>query len=168
MKAIILALTLVFSFNSFAVTIGVVNIQQILFNIKEGQEIKKKLETAFNKKKAELQKDEEKIRKAKTEYDKKASVLSDKAKMRQQQEIQKMFIELEGTRKKYQEEIGKMERELTAPVLEKARKIVSEVAKSEKVDIALDAATTPIFYAKKTVDLTKKSIELYNKKHPGK
>ena len=105
MHSIILAIIfLVFSTPSFSILVGTVDLQKVLFSIKEGQQIRKKLETSFNQKKADLKKQEEKLKKSKEKFDKRAQVISEKARLKEQAGLQKMLLALETKRQKYQKE----------------------------------------------------------------
>lgn len=167
MKFAILLCSLI-TLPSFAVTIGLVDMQKVLFNIEEGKKVRKQLEKSFNAKKAELKKEEDKLKKAKDAFDKQVSILSEKARSRKQRELQEMLLKLENTRQKYQSEISTLEKKLTAPILEKVRGIVEQASKQAKVSMSFERATAPILYAEKTVDLTDSVIKLHNKKFPAK
>ncbi len=165
---LVICLLAAFSVSSFAVTVGLVDMQKVLFTIEEGKKVRARLEKTFNQKKDQLKKEEEKLKKAKEDFDKKVSVLSEKARGRKQQELQKMLMQLENTRQKYQAEISQLEKKLTAPILEKIRSSVEEASKNSKVTMSFEKSTAPILYAEKTVDLTDKVIQIHNKKHPAK
>lgn len=165
---LVIAFLMVFSFSSYAVTVGMIDMQKVLFTIDEGKKVRSRLEKTFNQKKTQLKKEEDKLKKAKEDFDKQVSVLSEKARARKQQELQKMLLALENTRQKFQAEISKLEKELTAPILQKIKSVVEEASKNRKVTMSFEKSTAPILYAEKTVDLTDDVIKLHNKKHPVK
>ena len=106
---ILATILLAFAMPSFALTVGTADVQKILFTVKQGQQIRKKLEGSFNKKKADLKRQENKLKKAKEQFDKKAQLLSGSAKLKEQEKLQKMLLDLEAKRQKYQKEIRDME-----------------------------------------------------------
>ena len=161
-------LLLVFSVPSFSILVGTVDLQRVLFSIEEGQQIRKKLETSFNQKKADLKKQEEKLKKSKEAFDKRAQIISEKARSKEQGELQRMLLALETKRQKYQKEIRDMEAQLTDPVVKKIYATVEKVAKSAKVDLAFEVSTSPVIYAIHKKDLTEKVIKRHNQKYPGK
>ena len=165
---IIVASFLVFSVPSFSLTVGTIDIQKILFTSVKGKEIRKKLETNFNKKKAELKKQENKLKSRKKEFDKKAQLLSDKVRQNKQDSLQKMLIALETTRQKYQQEIREMEAGLTEPIVKSIYKLVEEVAKKRKFDLVFEVSASPLAYAANKKDLSDEVIKLFDKKHLGK
>ncbi len=167
-KVLPLIVALFISANAMAVTVGVVNMQKVLFTVKEGVEVRKKLESRFNQKKSELQKDEKSLKDEKDKFDKKLSVMSDSAKMKGQQDLQKRFLALETKRQKYQKEIRELESKLTDPIVKKIYSSIEAVSKKEKVDMAFEVSTTPVIYAANKKDLTNLVIEHHNKKNPVK
>ena len=63
MRSFILVVVLgSFSFSAFAVIVGTVDMQKIMFTVKEGQKVRAKLEGSFNEKKAALSKAEGKLK----------------------------------------------------------------------------------------------------------
>ena len=169
MRHLIFALVLsVLSLPAFPLVVGTVDVNKVLFTVKEGKKILKELEQSFNKKKADLGKEESKLKKEKEKFDKKASLLSGKAKNKEQEKLQRMLLELETKRQKYQSEIREMEARLKEPVIKRIYGVVKEVAKDAKVDVAFDKGVTPLLYASREKDLTNDVIKRHNKKYPGK
>ena len=161
-------ISLLLSLPSFALSVGTVDMQKVLFSIKEGKRIRKQLEKSFNKKKKDLKGQENKLKKSKEEFDKKAKIFDQKTREKKQVELQKMLVALETKRQRYQKEISEMEKKLTSPVVKKIYTVVNQVAKASKMDVAFEVSTSPILYAKNKQDLTGKVIKAYDKKHPAK
>src|SRR4051812_21800051 len=109
MKFAILFALLTFSLSSHATLVGLVDIQKIITSIKEGKAVQKNLEKNFNDKKAVLQKDEAKIKKAQEDYKKQSMVLADQARANKEREIQEQMMKLQNKTMEYQREIQKME-----------------------------------------------------------
>ena len=163
---VVLSLLLTFSFPSLAVSVGTIDIQKVLFTVKRGQKVRKQLETSFNKKKAALKKEEDKLKKSKEEFDKKAQLLSEQAKLKEQERLQRMLLALETKRQKYQKEIRDMEARLTEPIVKSIYQVAEGVAAKAKVDLAFESSASPIIYAATKRDLTDEVIKQYDKKHP--
>ena len=64
---------------------------------------------------------------------------------------------------KSQVEIQKKERDLTAPILEKMRKIIEKVAKEKGFNLVLENSGA-ILFAEKTNDITDDVVKAYEKK----
>ncbi len=167
MKFLLSLLIVLVSSNSFAVTVGIVNMQKVINEIKEGKAIIKTLEKSFNKMKAELKSDENKVTQEKEKLGKQDMVLSEKAKITKQQNIQKMMMELQRKTVTYQKKIQQQEIELKEPILKKLKDVVEEVSAKEGVDFTLEIAS-PLIYAKSKKDLTDAVVKAYDKKHSKK
>ena len=169
MRSFILVVVLgSFSCSAFAVIVGTVDMQKIMFTVKEGQKVRAKLEGRFNEKKAALSKAEGKLKKFKQQFDKKAQVMSEVARLKEQGQAQKMILALETKRQKYQQEIRALETRLTQPIADRIKSAVVVIAKKAEVDLVFEVSSTPILYSKNKKDLTNEVIKFYDKKHPGK
>lgn len=168
MKLTLAFLLLTFSFSSFSAVVGLVDIQKVITNIKEGKSVQKKLEKSFNDKKQLLSKEESKIKKAQEDYKKQSMVLADQARMNKERELQEMMMKLQNKTMEFQREIQKMEQELKKPILDKLRPIIDQVSATNEVDMTFELSAAPIVYAKNKKDLTDEVIKSYDKKHGGK
>src|SRR5690606_14155823 len=89
MKSIIaLLLAMTFVVPAHALYLGKVDIQKVLLTVKQGQKVRDDLKKEFDKKQAELQKEESSIRKMQEDFEKQGVVMNDKAKAKKEQEIQ--------------------------------------------------------------------------------
>ena len=163
----IFALTLLLSLVSspaWALKVGKIDAQKIMTSIKQGKKINANLKKEFESKQKLLKKDEEKLKKMRADFDKQSMVMNDKAKIKKQTAMQKLYGEYMQKREMYQQEINKKERKLKAPLLERLKGIVDQVAKKESVDMVFEVAASPV-YVKTVVDLSDKVIKAYDKKY---
>lgn len=164
-KIAVAALLMSFSVSAVAeVKIGLVDMQKAIQESAEGKKAKKELENDFNKKKKDLEKMEADLKKKKEDFDKKALVLSDDVKARKQQELQGDFGKYQESVGKNQMEIQKHERELTAPIINKIRKIVDGIAKKENYTVVLEKSDQLVLFSTKEIDLTDRVIREIDKK----
>ena len=167
MKLILTLSLLAFSFSSMAqVVVGLVDIQKVITSIKEGKNVQKNLEKAFNDKKAILKKDEDKIKKSQEDYKKQSMVLAEAARMNKEREMQEMMMKLQNKTMEFQKEIQEMEQKLKKPILEKLRPIIDEVSKASAVTMTFELSAAPIVYAENKKDITEDVIKAYDKKNP--
>lgn len=165
MKSIIaLLLAMTFVVPAHALTLGKVDIQKVLLTVKQGQKVRDDLKKEFDKKQAELQKEESAIRKMQEDFEKQGVVMNDKAKAKKEQEIQAKIIQLQQKSMGYQKEIQEMENKLKKPILDRVKEIIDTVSKDAGVDLTYEASTAPIVYAKSEKDLTDDVIKAYDKK----
>ena len=164
MKNLLIAFTLVFSTQAFAIKMGKVDVQKVLVSIKESGTIRTKLKKEFEKKQKEIRKEEETLVKARKDFEKQAVVMNDKTKAKKQQELQGKFIALQQKMQRYQSEMQKMEQKFKEPILNKIRKVVEEVSKKKGLDFTYESGTTPLLYVKSVTDLTDEVVKAYDKK----
>ena len=166
MKAFILLITFILSASAFSATkVGLVNIQKIISEIKEGAAVNKTLEKSFKSKQKSIKKEEDEIRKLQEQLQKQSKVLSDSAKAKKFGEIQKKVGEARKQTQEFQKQIQKQEAELKKPILEKLKKIIDKISEQEKVDLTFEISSSPVVYAAEKVDLNDKVIKAYDKEH---
>ncbi len=163
---VLLLVSLMFSFASMAeIKVAVVNVQKIVASIKQGKKVIKTLESSYNSKKKQLKGEEDKIKKMQKDFQKKAAVLSEKAKLKKEKEVQTAILALQKKTMDYQKNIQKQEAELRKPILEKLKGVIDKISKDEGVDLTFEVATSPLVFAKNSVDISAKVIKAYDKKY---
>ena len=88
MRSLVSVIALVFSMEAFSMVIGKVDIQRVLLSVKQGIIVRDKLKKEFEKKKVVLDKEQGKIKKMQEDFQKQSLVMSDKAKMDKERELQ--------------------------------------------------------------------------------
>ncbi len=167
---IVVALSAGLSFEAFSAKvekIGIVDMQMALRTVKEGKAARGLLEKEFNKKKKELQDEENAIKKLGEEFKKQSLVLSDEARMKKQGELQQRVMRFQEMTGKSQMEIQKKEQDLTLPILQNMRKIISEIAKEKGYTIVLEKDENTVLYSQDEDDITENLIKIYNSRHKG-
>lgn len=164
MKAFtILILTLVFGIAAKAeVKIGIYDMQKTLQSTGAGKKAKKELEDSFNKKKAELQEKEAKLKKMKEDLDKKSMVMSDEVKQKKAIEFQEEYGKLQESVMRSQQDIKQQEIKLTEPIIEKIKDVVASIGEKEDYTIILEKSENGVTWAKKGLNLTDRIIALVN------
>ncbi|RME15504.1 MAG: OmpH family outer membrane protein [Bdellovibrio sp.] len=145
------------------VKIGYVDMQKVIQSTKAGKAARKKLEAEFKKRKKELEKKQKDIQRMGKDFEKKRLALSDDVKLKKQQELQQEMLKYQELVGKSQMEIQKKERELTLPIVKKARKIIQEIAKKEGYTMILEKGQG-VLWGQKDVDLTDRVIKEYDKR----
>ena len=143
--------------------IGYVDMQKAIQSTGAGKKAKKNLETAFNKKKEELQKKEADIKKMNEDFEKKKLVLSDEVKQRKANELRTEMMKYQEMVGKSQLAIQKKERDLTMPIVKKLRGLLEKIAKSDNYTVILEKSEQSVLYAKKEIDLTERLVKDFEK-----
>ncbi len=144
--------------------VGFFDIQKVFQSIKEGKAVLKKLESRFNVKKKTLKNVENKIKKASENFKKQSLVLSDKAKMTKERELQGMIMQLQKKTMEAQQDINKLKQKLEKPIMDKIQKVVAKVSKKAGVALTFELSTSPVIYAATRIDLSDEIIKAYGKK----
>lgn len=142
--------------------IGTVDMQKAIQTTSAGKKAKTELEGEFNKKKKDLEKKEADLKKMGEDLEKKKSVLSEEALGKKQAEFQEEMLKYRDVVGKSQMEIQKKERELTAPILEKMKKVIAKLAKDKGYSMVIEN-TQMILYTDGTGDLTNDVVTAFEK-----
>lgn len=142
--------------------IGYVDMQKAIQSTAAGKKAKAELEGEFNKKKKELEKKEADLKKMGEDLERKKSVLSEEVLNKKQAEFQEEMLKYRDVVGKSQIEIQKKERDLTAPILEKMKKVIEKVAKEKGYSMILENSQMVLF-ATADADLTDAVIKTYEK-----
>lgn len=162
MVSLIASLLLVTAMARAEVKIGYVDMQKAIQSTDAGKKAKTELEGEFEKKKKDLQKKEADLKKMGEDLEKKKSVLSEEALGKKQAEFQEEMLKYRDNLGKSQLEIQKKERDLTAPILEKMKKVIEKVAKDKGYNMILENSAM-VLYADKGSDLTDDVVKAFEK-----
>jgi outer membrane protein len=143
------------------IKIGFIDMQKAIQETSAGKKAKKELEDEFNKKKKDLEKREADIKKMGEDFEKKSMAMNEDARMKKQGEIQNQMRQYQEIAGKSQLEIQKRERDLTAPIVNKLRSIIEDIAKKEDFTMILERSEQSVMWAKKDTDLTERVIREY-------
>jgi outer membrane protein len=142
--------------------VATVDMQKAIQSTAAGKKAKTELEGEFNKKKKELEKKEADLKKMGEDLERKKAVLSEEVLGKKQAEFQDEMMKYRDVVGKSQVEIQKKERDLTAPILEKMKKIIEKTAKDKGYSLVLENSQMVLFAAPDT-DMTAEVIKAYEK-----
>jgi outer membrane protein len=142
--------------------IGLVDMQKAIQSTSAGKKAKSELEGDFNKKKKELESKEAELKKMGEELEKKKSVMSEEALGKKQAEFQEEMLKYRDVVGKSQVEIQKKERDLTAPILEKMKKVIAKLAKDKGYSVIMES-NQAVLFATPDGDLTDDVIKAFEK-----
>ena len=163
MKRMLIAMSLLLAASfAHAEKVGVVDMQKAIQATAAGKKAKAELEGEFNKKKKELEKKEADLKKMGEDLEKKKSVMSEEALGKKQAEFQEEMMKYRDVVGKSQLEIQKKERDLTAPILEKMKKVIGKVAKEKSFAVVLENSQA-VLYATPEADVTEDVIKAFEK-----
>lgn len=152
------------SFAEEAMKIGYVDMRGALNDSKAGKEAKVTLEKIIKDKQLVLDAEKKKLEEMQQDFEKKASLLSDKAKQEKQKEFQGKVQAYQKMVADAQKEINEKEAEVTEMIINEIKKVIQDIAKEENYSLIFEKTEVSVLFGKEGLDLTNKVIQKYNAK----
>ncbi len=140
--------------------IGYVSTERIFREAAPAKAATSKLEQEFLKRDKDLQDLAAKLKQAAEKLDKDGPVLSESERTKRQRELAEMDKDFQRRQREFREDLNQRRNEELAVVLEKANKVIKQLAESEKYDIVFQEAV----YFSPRVDITDKVLKALNSK----
>ncbi len=134
--------------------VGIIDMQKCIQSSDSGKKAKAELEAAFNKKKKELQEQEQAFKTAEEAFQKKQGALSETARKEQQEKLREKFMKYQENLQRSQAEIQKKEQDMSAPIIQKVREKVTEIAKKRGLGIVLEKNENIVIHSEDRYDIT--------------
>ena len=148
--------------------IGYIDVQHRLTASKAGQDTTKDLKKIFDKKKADIKKDEDKLKAMQKDFEKDKMLMSES----QMQEKQNQWRE---KMQDYQKKVGDSEKELAKlrnekinAMLKEVEVVIADVAKKNDMSMVVDKTGGGVVFADKSLDITLQVLKVYDSKYKGK
>ena len=137
---------------------GFVNTDRIFREANTAKAAQAKLEAEFGKREKELGDLAGKLKAAGEKLDKDAPTLSEGERNRRQRELVEQNRDFDRKRREFQEDLTVRKNEELAAVIERANRVIRQIAEQEKYDVILQEA----IFAGPRVDITEKVIKQLN------
>ena len=134
--------------------IGVVNLDRILRESAPAQRAQKRIEAEVAKRDQELAKTAEQIKRLQEKLEKEGLTLAEGERIKREFELRDMTRDFQRRQREAREDINQRRNEELSTVLERANRVVRQIAESEKFDIILQEAV----YANPRIDITEKVV----------
>ncbi|GMV57444.1 OmpH family outer membrane protein [Betaproteobacteria bacterium PRO7] len=138
--------------------LGYVNSERILRDSAPARAAAQKLETEFAKRDRELQDMGQKLKAAAERFEKDAPVLAEAERNKRQRELAEMDRELQRRQREFREDLNQRRNEELQALLDRAQRIVRQIAEQEKFDLIVQDA---VFFSPR-VDITEKVLRALN------
>ena len=138
--------------------IGFVSTERIFRDAAPAKAATAKLEQEFSKRDKELQDLGTRIKNLSDKLDKEAPVLSDTDRSRRQREISDLDKDFQRKQREFREDLNQRRNEELSAVLERANRVIKQIAEAEKYDIVFQEAV----YVSPRIDITDKVIKTLN------
>lgn len=160
---LILAAVLVASSSVFAQSkIGLIDMQKAIQSSAAGKKAKSELEAELEKKKKEIKKKEDDLKKMGEDLERKKAVLSEEVFAKKQGEFQEQMLKYREDANKMQMELQKKERDLTLPIVEKMKKVISKISKEKNLELVIENSPMVLYY-ETGMDITEDVIKAFEK-----
>ena len=134
--------------------IGFVNLDRILRDAAPAVRAQKKLEAEFQKREQELARTAEGLKRMQETLEKNAMTMSDSERAKREREFQETNREFQRKQRELREDFNQRRNEELSGILERANRVVRQIAEAEKFDIIFQEAV----YASTRIDITDKVI----------
>ncbi len=137
-----------------ATKVGYVNTERILRDAAPAKAALAKIEQEFGKRDKDLQDMAARLKSMGERLDRDASVLQDSERLRRQREFSELEKEFQRRQREFREDLNQRRNEELAQVVEKAQKVIKQVAEQEKFDVVFGDAV----YVNPRIDITDRVI----------
>lgn len=148
--------------------LGYVDLQRALQEVGEGRAARDRLKGDMEKRKAELESEQNKLRDDKAVLDKQASMMSEEVRNQKFTELQKRLFELTQRAERMQAELAQLEQKELKKIFEKMDPIIAAIAQREGLTMVFEKTDSGLVYAPASLDLTNELVRTYNDKYPFK
>jgi outer membrane protein len=143
--------------------VGYVNTERIFREANSAIAAQTKLQQEFSKREKELVELGNSLKTNSEKFERDAPTLSESQRVTRQRQIADQDREFQRKRREFQEDLNARKNEEFQQVLEKANKVVRQVAEAEKYDLILQEAV----YISPKHDITEKVIKAFNAQTPA-
>ena len=137
---------------------GFVNTDRIFREAAMAKAAQSKLEAEFSKREKDLVDRGNALKTASDKFEREATTMSESQRVTRQRQLVEQDREFQTKRREFQEDLNTRKNEELAQVLDRANKVVKQVAESDKFDVILQEAV----YINPKFDITDKVIKALN------
>jgi outer membrane protein len=150
------------------IKLGYVDLQRALQEVGEGRAARDRLKADMEKRKSELESEQNKLRDDKAVLDKQASMMSEEVRNQKFTELQKRLFDLTQRAEKMQAELAQSEQKELKKIFEKMDPIIAAIASREGLTMVFEKTDSGLVFAPASLDLTNELVRTYNDKFPSK
>ena len=137
---------------------GVVVIDRIMKEAKPAKDAQARLESEFSKREKDLQAQGASLKTQSDQFERDAATMSDSQRAAKQRALADLDRDYQRNRREFQEDLARRRNEELQSVLDRANKVIKQVAETDKYDLILQEAV----YVNPKLDITDKVIAALN------
>ncbi|HET7868410.1 MAG TPA: OmpH family outer membrane protein [Burkholderiaceae bacterium] len=138
--------------------IGYVNSDKVLRDALPARAAYTKIEAEFGKREKDLTEMSARLKAAADKLDKESPTLAESERVRRQRELVDQDREIQRKRREYQEDLNQRRNEEMASLVDRANKIIKQIADQDKYDLIVQE----VIFASSRIDITDKVIKALN------
>lgn len=138
--------------------IGFVDTDRMLREAAPAKAAQTKLEQEFSRREKEIDDAGQALKTASERFDRDAATMSDSQRQTRQRQLMEQDRDLQRRRREFQEDLSARKQEELQQILDRANRVVKQVAEAEKYDVILQEAV----YINPQLDITDKVIKALN------
>lgn len=146
------------------VKIGFVNLDRILRDAAPAQRAQKKIEGEFAKREQELSRMADQLKKLQDQLEKNTVTMSESDRRNRERDFNETNREFQRKQREFREDLNQRRNEELQGVLDRANRVVKQIAEAEKFDIIFQDAV----WASPRIDITEKVIKQLDDSRPAK
>lgn len=135
--------------------IGFVSTERLLRDAAPAKAAQQKLQLEFSKREKELQEMAARLKQLGERFDRDSPVLGDSDRARRQREIADLDKDFQRRQREFREDLNQRRNEELAQVVERANRVIRQIAEKERFDFILQEAV----YASPRVDITERVLK---------
>jgi len=140
------------------IRIGFINTDRIFKESTTAKQAQAKLEQEFSKREKDLVDAEKSLKTAVEKFEREAPTLSESQRLSRQKQLGEQDRDFQRKRREFQEELNARKNEEFQQVLERANRVIKQVAEADKYDLVLQEAV----YINPKHDITDKVLKVIN------
>jgi outer membrane protein len=144
--------------------VGYVNTQRLFRDAPVAIKAQKKLDAEFSKRNQELQKQAKTIQSLQEALEKEGLTMSEKDRSTKERELSEQSRDFQRKQREFREDLNLRQNEEMAAVLERANKVIKQIAEAEKYDLVVQDAV----FVSQRLDITEKVIKALVESAPSK
>jgi outer membrane protein len=143
------------------VKLATVDLRRALAETEEGRKARATLKKDFDKKQKELDEQQDEVKKAIEDLNKKRTLLPAETVRQKEAELQERVSKVQQTYMRHQQDLAGKEEEATKPIVERLQRIIAKIAAAENLTMVFDH-NMGVVYAKPHLDITNEVIRRFN------
>ena len=138
--------------------IGYVSLERIIRESNGAKLAQERIQQEFSRRDKELQEMASRLKQTSEKLERDAPVVGDTERLRRQRELADLDRELQRKQREFREDINQRRNEELATVIERANRVIRQIAEQEKYDVILQEAV----HVSARIDMTEKVLRALN------